>query len=119
MVRHCARAALVRVAFLGGPDAPEDRLPLVACEGFLAGIVSSPDVIVPSRWLPIVYGGDVAFESMEEASRVVGLLVRFSNRIARRLNQTLDFEPSRRSRTSCGCGSMGSNATDCKRSCVI
>jgi uncharacterized protein YecA (UPF0149 family) len=41
--------------------------------GFLAGIAAGPELITPSEWLPVVWGGgEAAFESVEEASRVLG-----------------------------------------------
>ena len=81
-------------AFLGAPDAPDDRMPLVAREGFLAGVVSSPDVVMPSRWLPVVYGDGVVFDGAAQANRIFALLMRFSNHIADRLHRTHHLEPS-------------------------
>lgn len=82
-------------AFLGAEDAPDDRMSIVACEGFLTGVVSSPEMIAPSQWLPIVLGSEerAAFADEAQASRIVSLLMRFYNSIAGMLYETQDFDP--------------------------
>jgi uncharacterized protein len=51
--------------------------------GFLTSVVSGP-VVVPSEWIPVVFGDDesVAWKSMEQAKRAMTLLMRFYNEIA-------------------------------------
>jgi uncharacterized protein len=50
-------------------------------DGYLTGIAVSPDMILPSDWLPVIWGGgEPEFTSIEEASRVLGLVLRhYSN----------------------------------------
>jgi uncharacterized protein len=45
-------------------------------DGFLAAIVSGPDTITPSEWLPVVWGGEEAmpkWESETELQRFIGI----------------------------------------------
>jgi len=78
--------------FLSADDAPETRLPLVACEGFLMGVISSPDLIPPSQWLPIVLGSadEPAFQDLGQAKRITSLLMRWYNGLLHELHDDLD-----------------------------
>ena len=60
----------------------EHAMPLDAMQGFLAAVISAPDVILPSRWLPVVLGADRDWETVEEAREALTLLMRFYNEIA-------------------------------------
>ena len=56
-------------------------------DGFLAGVLVCPDLIMPSEWLPLVWGGrdeDAApvFESPEEAQKLLDLVMQHYNAIA-------------------------------------
>jgi uncharacterized protein len=56
-------------------------------DGFLAGVVVCPDPIMPSEWLPLVWGGgdedaEPAFETIEDAQRLLDLVMRHNNAIA-------------------------------------
>ena len=37
--------------------APDDRMGLSDLDGFLTGIVVGPELILPSEWLPVIWGG--------------------------------------------------------------
>jgi uncharacterized protein len=43
--------------FLMSDGSPEDAMQLSVLDGFLTGILCSPESIAPSEWLPIVWGG--------------------------------------------------------------
>jgi len=43
--------------FLVSDRSPEEAMRLSALDGFLTGILCSPEQIAPSEWLPIVWGG--------------------------------------------------------------
>jgi len=60
----------------------EHAMPLDAMQGFLAAVVSAPEMIPPSRWLPVVLGAERDWESVTEAREVLDLLMRFYNEIA-------------------------------------
>jgi len=56
-------------------------------DGLLAAIVLNPQVIPPSQWLPWVWdmeNGEASpeFADAQEASRIIGLLMRHCNMVA-------------------------------------
>ena len=54
-------------------------------DGFLTAIVSGPDMIMPSEWLPEIWGGEdqaPAFEDIEEVGRFAGCVMRLMNESA-------------------------------------
>ena len=74
-------------AFLLSERAPEDGMGLSDLDGFLAGIVVGPELILPSEWLPVVWGGaEPAFEGAEEARSVLGTIMGRYNEIVRALD---------------------------------
>jgi len=55
-------------------------------DGFLAGIIVSPDTIMPSQWMPMIWGqGDnedddvVAFENGRQAEELISLILEHYN----------------------------------------
>jgi uncharacterized protein len=64
-------------------------------DGFFTAIISGPDVIQPSKWLPIVWGEfEPDWESEENFMAVISLLVRHMNTIADTLiERPFDFKP--------------------------
>lgn len=64
----------------------EDVEPMLVSqiEGFLAGIIVCPDLIMPGEWLPLIWGvGDEeegpVFESVKQAERLMGLVMEHYN----------------------------------------
>ena len=63
------------------------RVPKTACKfptsmNFLAGIGIGPELIMPSEWVPVIWGGgEPEFASMEEAQRVLGAIMGRYNEI--------------------------------------
>src|SRR5690606_24490249 len=54
-------------------------------DGFLTAIVSGPETVMPSRWMPALWGGEAhspKWETMEECQRFLELLFRLMNDIA-------------------------------------
>jgi uncharacterized protein len=52
--------------------------------GFLTSVVSGP-MVVPSEWIPVIFGDDdeeYPWETMDQAQRAMGLLMRFYNETA-------------------------------------
>jgi uncharacterized protein len=62
--------------------APDDSMGLSDLDGFLTGIVVGPEVILPSEWLPVIWGGgEPEFQTEAEMRAVLGDIA------------CLDFEP--------------------------
>jgi hypothetical protein len=51
--------------------AEHDGLDLYGFDGFVAGLLVCPEMIMPSEWLPVVWGDDAGpgFESLDQAQR--------------------------------------------------
>ena len=83
-------------AFLLSDRAPEDSMGLSDLDGFLAGIAVGPELVLPSEWLPCVWGGaDPAFESVDEARSILGTIMGRYNEIIRFLDTAPDeFDPA-------------------------
>src|SRR5204863_9127941 len=67
--------------FLASDSVPQDCMDLEMLDGFLTAIVSGPESIQPSEWLPQVWsvGGRTSnpvFTVYELAERVMGLVLR-------------------------------------------
>jgi uncharacterized protein len=80
-------------AFFGSNAVPQDCMDLEMLDGFLTAIVSGPELIQPSEWLPVVWSDSQrsvspVFSDNEQAERVLSLLLRLQNGIARTLNDS-------------------------------
>ena len=67
--------------FLASDLVPQDCMDLEMLDGFLTAIVSGPDSVQPSEWLPQVWSdgarsSNPAFASNEQAQRIMGLVLR-------------------------------------------
>jgi uncharacterized protein len=70
--------------------APIDSMGLSDLDGFLTGIVVGPELIRPSEWLPVIWGGDEpVFETEAEMGSVLGTIMGRYNEIV----ACLDSEP--------------------------
>ena len=60
-------------------------------DGFFAALVAGPEVVMPSEYLPKVFGGELSdaheFGSLEEANEILALLMRHWNDIAATLSK--------------------------------
>lgn len=73
----------------------EGIIDLNELDGFLTAIVSGPVAVMPSQWLPLIWGDEEPFfESEEDFSLVISLFMRHMNHIAQTLmQQPEDFYP--------------------------
>ena len=69
---------------------PSSRMNISTLHGFLTAIVVGPSVVLPSEWLPVVWGEGKGpkFQSLQEAQRVLDLIMRLNNDIAGKLAST-------------------------------
>jgi uncharacterized protein len=68
----------------------EDSMLLEELDGFVAGLLACPELIVPGDWLPVVWHEDSTdqapvFENLDHANRVLGLVMEYYNSVARTL----------------------------------
>src|SRR5512132_1995115 len=82
-------------AFLMSDRAPEGCMQLSDLDGFLAGIAIGPELIMPSEWVPVIWGGaEPELESMEEARRILNAIMGRYNEILHLLQHApKEFEP--------------------------
>ena len=66
--------------------------PLEMVDGLLSAVVVSPTLIPPSDYIPLVFGADGAWETMEQAQQAMELLMRLQNQVARRIALPLSEE---------------------------
>lgn len=62
---------------------------LETIDGYFAALICGPDMVLPSEYLPKIWGEDVVFNSNEEAADITDLLMRHWNVIAAELLGTL------------------------------
>lgn len=65
-----------------------DGMLLSEFDGFCAGLIVSPEMILPSEWLPFVWGdmGDERFETLESVQQATDLIMRHYNSVAQDLS---------------------------------
>ncbi len=79
--------------FLMSDITSDETMMIDTLDGFLTAIAIGPTTVLPSEWLPAVWGPTPEdaphFESMEQAQHIFGLLMRHYNGII----QTLEHDP--------------------------
>jgi uncharacterized protein len=87
--------------FLDERAVERDGMSFEMLDGYLTAVLSGPETIAPSEWLPQVWAGEEAvgeeaavFDDQSEAERILELVMRHYNRIAGVLAQGgAEFEP--------------------------
>jgi len=90
--------------FLDERAVERDGMSFEMLDGYLTAVLSGPETVMPSEWLPQVWSGEEdggeaddeagVFEDEAEAGRILDLVMRHYNRIAGVLAQGgADFEP--------------------------
>lgn len=73
--------------FLSAIEPP--AMSLEALDGFFAALICGPEVVLPSEYLPQIWGEDYSFASNAQAAEIVGLIMRHWNTISDTLLGTL------------------------------
>lgn len=81
--------------YLGSDTSPDDCMLLSDLDGFLTAIVVGPELIPPSEWLPVIWGGEEPeFESEAEMRTIIGTIMGRYNQIAACFDSDSDgFDP--------------------------
>jgi uncharacterized protein len=81
--------------YLSSDLSPEDCMQLSDLDGFLTGVVVGPELIMPSEWLPVIWGDDPPeFKNDEMAERIIGTIMGRYNEIVQSLSaDPPGFEP--------------------------
>src|SRR5262249_11767395 len=79
--------------FLGSTAVPQDCMDLEMLDGFLPAVVSGPELIQPSEWLPVVWSDSQrtvtpVFQNNEQAERILSLVLRLQQSIRRTLAES-------------------------------
>jgi uncharacterized protein len=70
--------------FLASDRTPPDCMQLSELDGFMAGVVVGPEMVPPSKWLPMVWhDGEPDFADIEEAKTILGIIMLRYNEIIR------------------------------------
>src|SRR5271157_12167 len=79
-------------SFLMSDRSPSDSMMLSDLDGFLTGIAIGPELVLPSEWLPLIWGGDAPeFADEDEAKAILGAIMSRYNEILRHIaDDTLD-----------------------------
>jgi len=66
-------------------------------DGFFAALIAGPETVMPSEYLPEVFGGEMSdtceFNSLDEANEILGLMMRHWNTIAAILHKDEVYVP--------------------------
>jgi len=78
-------------ALLASEWMPPDTMDIEQLDGFLAGLICAPRMVMPSAYLPEVFGeGEPEFPDLATTRRFFELLMRRSNQIAAALNEPVE-----------------------------
>jgi uncharacterized protein len=73
--------------FLLSDRSPPDSMMLSELDGFLTGIAIGPELVRPSEWLPLIWGGGAPeFAGLDEANDILGSLMGRYNEILREIS---------------------------------
>ena len=79
--------------FLMSDRSPPDCMMLSDLDGFLTGIAIGPELVLPSEWLPLVWGGEAPeFADENEANAILGAIMGRYNEILRQIDHD-EFDP--------------------------
>jgi uncharacterized protein len=74
---------------------PDECMMLSDLDGFLTGIAIGPELVPPSEWLPVIWGGEEPeFESVNQMRTIIGTIMgRYNEIVAAMSDDSGTFEP--------------------------
>jgi len=84
--------------FLMSDKTPKECMDVSTLDGFLTALVIGPETILPSRWLPVLWGeaenDEIIWESKDKMKRIVDLIMCHYNSIVKGFQvDPPDFNP--------------------------
>ena len=81
--------------YLNSNLSPDECMGLSDLDGFLTAIAIGPELVIPSEWLPVIWGNEEpAFRSEAQMEKMIGLIMGRYNEIATGFNADSEkFEP--------------------------
>ncbi|MBC8191625.1 MAG: UPF0149 family protein [FCB group bacterium] len=81
--------------FLISEKTPESTMDIAMLDGFLTALAIGPNTVLPSQWMPAVWGDEeIVWESMEEAQKILSTIHRLMNQIIYGFDlKPIDFQP--------------------------
>jgi len=66
-----------------------DPMDLSQLDGFVAGLLVCPDLIMPSEWLPLIWGGDdePVFDGIADAQQLIAMVMEHYNAVSTALHR--------------------------------
>jgi uncharacterized protein len=82
-------------AFLSSDQTPDDCMQLCDLDGFLTGIVVSPELIMPSEWEPVIWRGEPPdYKDLQQVQHITGIIMaRYNEIIHMLMDEPGVFEP--------------------------
>jgi yecA family protein len=76
-------------------DIYEDAEPLSITQvhGFLCAIATAPCTIMPSKYQPVLFGGNSEFQSIQQVKNILGIITALANSINSELKTEAPFVP--------------------------
>lgn len=95
-----------RSGLLTAPLSDEELDDLAAClesiptamsieqlDGFLTGLVCSPELVMPSSYFPHIFGEDHEFQNVDEVRKFTSLILRHWNSISKQVRTSTEIDP--------------------------
>lgn len=69
-------------SFLLSGKTPDNCMDIISLHGYFTSLAIGPETVMPSDWLPEIWGDELIWESQEEAENIFGLIMGWFNSIA-------------------------------------
>ncbi len=68
---------------LNGLPLEHDGMSLAEFDGYVAGLLVCPEMVMPSEWLPLVWGGEGAFRDIKQVEQITQAVMNHYNVVAK------------------------------------